>query len=92
MSSPGISSRNVSDLAQTLIQKLRDRGRKHAATVSRCLPSKKHLCVGRIIPYPTIAADVVSASTEFDIFATRPVQSSTIETIESAYKPIASLE
>ena len=39
-----------------------------------------------------MAADVVSASTEFDIFATRHVQSSTIETRETAYKPIASLD
>ena len=39
-----------------------------------------------------MAADEVSASTEFDIFATRHVQSSTIETIETADKPIASLD
>ena len=39
-----------------------------------------------------MAADVVSANIEFDIFATRPVQASTIETIETAYKPIASLD
>ena len=39
-----------------------------------------------------MAADVVSASTEFDIFATRPVQSLTFETIETASKPIASLD
>ena len=39
-----------------------------------------------------MAADVLLASTVFDIFATRTVQSSTIETIETAYKPIASLD
>ena len=39
-----------------------------------------------------MGADVVSTSTEFDAFATRPVQTSTIETIETAYKPIASLD
>ena len=39
-----------------------------------------------------MGADVVSTSTEFDVFATRPVQTSTIETIETAYKPIASLD
>ena len=39
-----------------------------------------------------MAADVVSGSTEFDIFATKPVQTSTLETIETAFKPIASLE
>ena len=36
-----------------------------------------------------MAADVVSASTEFVIFATGPVQTSTLET---SYKPIASLD
>ena len=39
-----------------------------------------------------MAPDVVSPSTKFDIFAARPVQSLTIETIETAYKPIASLD
>ena len=39
-----------------------------------------------------MAADEVSASTEFDIFATIPVQTSTVETIETAYTPIASHE
>ena len=39
-----------------------------------------------------MAADVVSVSTEFDIFATRPVHTSTLETIETAYKPITSLD
>ena len=39
-----------------------------------------------------MAADVVSVGTEFDIFATRPVQTSTLETTETAYKPIASLD
>ena len=39
-----------------------------------------------------MAAAVVSASTEFDIFATRPVQTSTIDAIDTAYKPIACLD
>ena len=39
-----------------------------------------------------MAADVVSESTEFDIFATRPVQTSTLETLETSYKPIAALD
>ena len=39
-----------------------------------------------------MAADAVSASTEFYIFATKPVQTSTLETTETAYKPIASLD
>ena len=39
-----------------------------------------------------MAADVVSASTEFDIFATRTVQTSTLEMIKPTYNPIASLD
>ena len=39
-----------------------------------------------------MAADVFSASTEFDIFDTRPVQTSTLETLETSYKPIAALD
>ena len=53
---------------------------------------KRHLFIGRIISYPTMAAEIVSGSNEFDIFATRPVQNSTLETTETAYKSIASLE
>ena len=34
----------------------------------------------------------MSASTEFDISATRPVQTSTLETTETAYKTISSLD
>ena len=33
----------------------------------------------------------MAASNEFDIFTTRPVQTSTLETLETSYKPIASL-
>ena len=39
-----------------------------------------------------MAADVVSASTEFDIFAARPVQTSKLETLGTSYKPIAALD
>ena len=39
-----------------------------------------------------MTADVVSASTEFDIFATRPEQTSTLETLETSYKQIASID
>ena len=98
-----IIAKHVSDSAKNLIQKLRDMGRKRAATLKlRGLPQKEgegaqeykkgHLFIGRIISYPTMAADVMSASTGFNIFATRPVQTKTIEKIETAYKPIASLD
>ena len=53
---------------------------------------KRHLLIRLISSYPTMAADVVSASTVFDIFDTKPVQTSTLETIETAYKPIASID
>ena len=99
-----IIAKYVSDSAQTLIQKLRGKGCKRAAALKpRGLPSKEgenegdkdykngHLFIGRVISFPTMAAEVVSASTEFDIFSNRSVQTSTIETIETAYKPIASL-
>ena len=54
--------------------------------------TKRLIFIGRIISYPTMAADVVSANTMFDIFASRPVQTSNLETIETASKPIASLD
>ena len=86
-------AKHVSDSAQTLIQKQRGRVRKRATALkSRGLTPQKegedeggqdykkgHLFIGSINSYPTMAADVVSASTELDIFAT-----STIETIETA--------
>ena len=34
----------------------------------------------------------MSASTEFGIFATRPLQTSKLETLETSYKPITSLD
>jgi len=34
----------------------------------------------------------VSLSSEFDLFAPRPIQTSVVETIELTYKPIASVE
>jgi hypothetical protein len=39
-----------------------------------------------------MAANTVSVSSEFDIFADRPVQTSTLNTEEVAYKPIASID
>jgi hypothetical protein len=39
-----------------------------------------------------MSANAVSVSSELDIFATRPVQTSTLETTETAYKPIASID
>ena len=39
-----------------------------------------------------MAADVVSASTDFEIFITRLVQTSTLEKLETSYKPIDALD
>ena len=39
-----------------------------------------------------MAADALSASSEFDIVAQKPVQTSVQETIETIYRPIASVE
>jgi hypothetical protein len=39
-----------------------------------------------------MAANTVSVSSEFDIFVDRPVQTSTLDTKEIAYKPIASTD
>ena len=38
------------------------------------------------------AAEVASISSEFDIFAHKPVQTSVLGTIETAYKPVAPVE
>jgi hypothetical protein len=39
-----------------------------------------------------MSAEAVSASTEFDIFAIKPVQTSTLDMIETVYKLIASID
>ena len=39
-----------------------------------------------------MAADALSVSSEFDIFAQKTVQTSVQETIETIYKPIASVD
>jgi hypothetical protein len=36
-----------------------------------------------------MSVEIAPVSSEFDIFAHRPIQSSVLETIETAYKPIA---
>ena len=38
------------------------------------------------------AAEIASDSNEFDIFAHRPIQTSVIDTIETAYQPIATVD
>jgi len=103
-----IVSRRVSETAQNLIGKLRGRGRKRKANkaVKRkkiTAPKKedykkRYLLLSDIILYWTAvaaaaaAAMSVSLSSEFDIFAPKPVQASVIETTEVCYKPIASVD
>jgi len=38
------------------------------------------------------AANILTVSSEFDIFAHKPIQTSVLETIETVYKPIAPVE
>jgi hypothetical protein len=38
------------------------------------------------------AADILTVSSEFDIFAYKPIQTLVLETIETVYKPIAPVE
>jgi len=38
------------------------------------------------------AADILTVSSEFDIFAHKPIQTLVLETIEAVYKPIAPVE
>ena len=38
------------------------------------------------------AADILTVSSEFDIFAYKAIQTSVLETIETVYKPIAPME
>jgi len=42
-----------------------------------------------LFSYIMSAAEITSKSSDFDIFAHKPVQTSVLETIETAYKPIA---
>ena len=39
-----------------------------------------------------MAADALSVSSEFDIFAQKPVQTFVQETVETTYRPIASVD
>jgi len=38
------------------------------------------------------AAEIISVSIDFDIFAHKPIQTSILETVETVYKPIAPVE
>ena len=45
---------------------------------------------GLAMPEDTIsAADILTVSSDYDIFAHKPIQTSVLETIETVYKPIA---
>jgi hypothetical protein len=39
-----------------------------------------------------MSTEAASASTEFEIFAKRPIQTSTLDTNKTSYKPIASID
>jgi hypothetical protein len=38
------------------------------------------------------AAEILTVSSDFDIFAHKPIQTSILETVETVYKPIAPVE
>jgi hypothetical protein len=46
----------------------------------------------RISHYPTMSGDVEFVTTEFDIFAHKPVQTAILETNVVHYKPIATVD
>jgi hypothetical protein len=64
----------------------------HGKQKSPCL-QKRNLLLNAISRRPAMSEETAaSLSSEFDIFASKPVQSSVLETTEVAYKPIASVE
>jgi len=87
-------------MAQNLIGKLRGRGRKRKAGVAKRrqkvgkkprLTKRDNYSYGASVSLspPTMS---VSLSSEFDVFASRLIQTSIVETTEVSYKPIASAE
>jgi hypothetical protein len=92
-----IIASHVGDSAQNLIQKLRGRGRKRSAPLRRLktkkpkLIKKGHLFVNPITCRPTMV-NVVCASSEFDVFADRTVQTSTVRAVERAQNPTTGVD
>ena len=80
------------------MRKLGGRGCKHKIGTSakkanlKSQAYKKRYLLHYSILHPTISAEIVSVSTEFDIIAQKHVHTSTIETIETLYKPMALMD
>jgi hypothetical protein len=53
---------------------------------------KRHLFLNGFIPDVSMAAEALSVSSEFDIFAQKPIHTSVQETIETIFRPIASVD
>jgi len=53
---------------------------------------KRDILLIRIIRYPIMSGDVEFVTTEFDIFAHKPVQTAILETNAVHYKPIATVD
>ena len=89
-----IVSKHVNVSMQNLIGELQGRGRKRKKkkttvkkrAVKNLSLQKRHLLID-IICFPTMFAETVSLSSDFDIFAPRPIQSSVVDTTEMTYKP-----
>jgi len=57
-----------------------------------CPGNKKGYFLIVLVSHIISAAEIASVSSEFDIFAHKPVQTSVLGTIETAYKPIVPVE
>jgi len=90
-------TRHVTDSTRTLISKLGGRGRKRARgpiqiqakNYVKCQNSKEgYFLLNYISRSPPMSTGTLSVSSEFDIFAHKPIQTSVLETIETVYKTI----
>ena len=105
LESRDIVSKGLNESRQNLINKLSGRGRKLKipAKCKRRTPKKSKLIKvtyflnfissGLSMPEDTMSvADIQTVSSEFDIFAHKPIQTTVLETIGTDYKPIAPVE
>jgi len=90
---------NVRDSAHRILKRLRDQGRKRkrAKGWNQSLGGKKknikiHLFLNAFIRDVGMATEGMSVSSEFDIFAQKPLQASVQETIETIFSPMASVD
>ena len=94
VSTGDIVSWHVTESTRTLICKLCARGREHAKgpiqikakNYVKCQNNKKgYFLLNYISRSPAMSTETLSVSSEFDIFAHKPIQTSVLETIETVY-------